>query len=100
MKVDMNAKELHLYSEISFQLTERDIVCIPVPLYHCFGLVMGNLGSITHGSTIVYPSAAFDAEETLKVRLNAFVINMKGDFEYRRFKKSVVLRYTEFQRCL
>ena len=33
---------------------------IPVPLYHCFGMVMGNLGCITHGSTMIYPSAAFE----------------------------------------
>jgi fatty-acyl-CoA synthase len=33
---------------------------IPVPLYHCFGMVMGNLGCITHGSTMIYPNDAFD----------------------------------------
>ncbi len=37
-----------------------DRICIPVPLYHCFGMVMGNLASITHGATMVYPAAAFD----------------------------------------
>ena len=31
-------------------------VCIPVPLYHCFGMVMGNLGCVTHAATMVYPS--------------------------------------------
>jgi fatty-acyl-CoA synthase len=35
-------------------------VCIPVPLYHCFGMVMGNLGCLTHGATMVYPSEAFE----------------------------------------
>jgi fatty-acyl-CoA synthase len=35
-------------------------LCIPVPLYHCFGMVMGNLGCLTHGATMVYPSEAFD----------------------------------------
>ena len=35
-------------------------LCIPVPLYHCFGMVMGNLGCITHAATMVYPSEGFD----------------------------------------
>jgi fatty-acyl-CoA synthase len=35
-------------------------VCIPVPLYHCFGMVMGNLGCLTHGATMVYPAEAFE----------------------------------------
>ena len=34
-----------------------DRLCIPVPLYHCFGMVMGNLGCVTHGATMVYPGA-------------------------------------------
>ena len=41
-------------------------VCIPVPLYHCFGMVMGNLACLTHGATIVYPDAAFDPLRTLE----------------------------------
>ena len=45
--------------------TEADRVCIPVPLYHCFGMVLGNLGCITHGATMVYPAEAFDPEATL-----------------------------------
>src|SRR5579884_1716545 len=40
--------------------THEDKLCIPVPLYHCFGMVMGNLGCITHGATMVYPSEGFD----------------------------------------
>ena len=48
------------------QLVPGDRVCIPVPLYHCFGMVMGNLGALTHGATIVYPAEAFDALATLK----------------------------------
>ena len=41
-------------------LREGDRLCLPVPLYHCFGMVMGNLSCITHGATMVYPSEAFD----------------------------------------
>jgi fatty-acyl-CoA synthase len=47
-------------------LTERDRICIPVPLYHCFGMVMGNLGAITHGAAMIYPSESFDPVKTLE----------------------------------
>jgi len=46
-------------------LTERDRLCIPVPLYHCFGMVMGSLACITHGSTAVFPAEAFEPGATL-----------------------------------
>lgn len=42
-----------------------DRVCIPVPFYHCFGMVMGNLGALTHGATIVIPAPGFDPGITL-----------------------------------
>jgi fatty-acyl-CoA synthase len=45
--------------------TEADRVCIPVPLYHCFGMVLGNLACTTHGAAIVYPSESFDPVSTL-----------------------------------
>ncbi|NMD94280.1 AMP-binding protein [Rhodococcus sp. BL-253-APC-6A1W] len=45
--------------------TELDRVCIPVPLYHCFGMTMGNLACTSHGATIVLPSPAFDPAATL-----------------------------------
>jgi fatty-acyl-CoA synthase len=44
----------------AMNFTEDDRLCIPVPLYHCFGMVMGNLGCITHGAAMVYPGEAFD----------------------------------------
>ncbi len=47
-------------------LKAGDRLCIPVPLYHCFGMVMGNLGCLTHGATMVYPSEAFDPLAVLK----------------------------------
>ncbi|WP_328530634.1 AMP-binding protein [Nocardioides sp. NBC_00368] len=46
--------------------TEHDRLAIPVPFYHCFGMVMGNLGCITHGATMVIPGQAFDPAATLK----------------------------------
>ncbi|HEY0596486.1 AMP-binding protein [Sphingopyxis sp.] len=47
-------------------LGEGDRICIPVPLYHCFGMVMGNLASITHGAAMIYPSEGFDPEAVLR----------------------------------
>lgn len=47
-------------------LTPQDRVCISVPLFHCFGMVMGNLACITHGSTMVYPAAVFNPLASLK----------------------------------
>ncbi len=47
-------------------LTENDRMCIPVPLYHCFGMVMGNLGCVTHGAAMVYPAEWFDPLATLE----------------------------------
>jgi fatty-acyl-CoA synthase len=44
----------------AMKLTADDRLCVPVPLYHCFGMVLGNLACLTHGSTIVYPADAFD----------------------------------------
>ena len=46
--------------------TEEDRLCIPVPFYHCFGMVMGNLGCTTHGATMVIPAPGFDPEITLR----------------------------------
>ncbi len=46
--------------------TADDRLCIPVPFYHCFGMVMGNLGCTTHGATMVIPAPGFDPETTLR----------------------------------
>lgn len=47
-------------------LSAADRLCIPVPLYHCFGMVMGNLACVVHGATIVYPAEAFDPQAVLE----------------------------------
>jgi fatty-acyl-CoA synthase len=50
----------------AMKLTERDRLCIPVPLYHCFGMVLGNLACVTHGSAMVYPGEAFEPKAVLE----------------------------------
>jgi fatty-acyl-CoA synthase len=47
------------------QFSERDRLVIPVPLYHCFGMVMGNLGCLSHGACAIYPSEGFEPEAVL-----------------------------------
>jgi fatty-acyl-CoA synthase len=51
----------------TLDFSEKDRLVIPVPLYHCFGMVLGNLGCITHGATMIYPSEGFEAETVLQV---------------------------------
>src|SRR5579883_2967297 len=50
----------------ALRLTERDRVCIPVPLYHCFGMVLGNLACMTHGAAMIYPTEGFEPLATLE----------------------------------
>jgi fatty-acyl-CoA synthase len=50
----------------AMRLTEQDRICIPVPLYHCFGMVMGNLAAVSLGATMVYPGEGFDPLATLQ----------------------------------
>ncbi len=50
----------------TMQMTERDSICIPVPFYHCFGMVLANMTSLVSGATMVLPSEAFDPLETLR----------------------------------
>ena len=47
-------------------LREDDRLCVPVPLYHCFGMVMANLACVTHGAAMVYPAPVFDPAATLR----------------------------------
>ncbi|WP_370151866.1 AMP-binding protein [Ferrovibrio sp.] len=48
------------------KLSERDRLCIPVPLYHCFGMVLSNLACVSHGACMVFPGEGFDAKDVLE----------------------------------
>jgi fatty-acyl-CoA synthase len=50
----------------ALEYTHEDRICVPVPFYHCFGCVMGNLAAVTHGAAIVIPAETFDAGATLR----------------------------------
>ncbi|MCH8801024.1 MAG: AMP-binding protein [Chloroflexi bacterium] len=54
------------YSGEGMKFTEEDRLCIPVPFYHCFGCVLGNLACVSHGSTMVIPSEYFEPLKTLE----------------------------------
>jgi fatty-acyl-CoA synthase len=60
------------------KLTERDITCLPVPFYHCFGMVMGNLGTLAHGGCVVIPAPAFDPGATLEAVAAEGVTSLYG----------------------
>ncbi|HBM10751.1 MULTISPECIES: AMP-binding protein [Pseudomonadaceae] len=62
----------------SLKLSEHDRLVIPVPLYHCFGMVMGNLGCVTHGTTMIYPSAAFEPLAALQAAAEEKATGMYG----------------------
>jgi fatty-acyl-CoA synthase len=55
----------HFVTE-TIRMTEADRLCIPVPFYHCFGMVMANLGCLTHGATMVVPGPAFEPGAVLR----------------------------------
>jgi len=54
------------FTGAQMKLTSKDRMCIPVPMYHCFGMVLGTLCCVVHGATIVFGSAGFDAEATME----------------------------------
>ena len=54
------------FSGQAMALTAQDSLCIPVPLYHCFGMVLGVLASVTHGASMVFPSEAFEPQAVLE----------------------------------
>lgn len=55
-----------LFTALQIKLTPADRICIPVPLYHCFGMVLGNLAALTSGAAMVYPGEAFDPKLALE----------------------------------
>ncbi|KAJ2892306.1 hypothetical protein MKZ38_010009 [Zalerion maritima] len=59
-------------------LTERDIICCPPPLFHCFGLVLGLLACITHGASIVFPSSTFDPVAVIYSLVNEKCTGLHG----------------------
>lgn len=76
------------------KLTPDDRLCIPVPLYHCFGMVLGNLACFTHGSTIVYPNDAFDPLTVLQTVQDEKCTGLHGvptmfiaELDHPRFKE-------------
>jgi fatty-acyl-CoA synthase len=59
-------------------LTEKDVTCLPVPFYHCFGMVMGNLGTLAHGGCVVIPAPSFDPGATLAAVASERVTSLYG----------------------
>jgi fatty-acyl-CoA synthase len=59
-------------------LTEEDVTCLPVPFYHCFGMVMGNLGTLAHGGCVVIPAPSFDPGATLEAVAAEGVTSLYG----------------------
>ncbi|RJG07510.1 AMP-binding protein [Noviherbaspirillum cavernae] len=78
----------------AMRLTPRDRLCVPVPLYHCFGMVLGNLACLTHGATIVYPSEAFEPLSVLQAVQQESCTGLHGvptmfiaELDHPRFKE-------------
>ncbi len=78
----------------AMQLAPRDRMCIPVPLYHCFGMVLGNLACMTHGATIVYPNDGFEPLSVLQAVQNEKCTALHGvptmfiaELDHPRFKE-------------
>lgn len=75
-------------------LTPDDTLCVPVPLYHCFGLVLGNLAAFTHGAKVVYPSPSYDPLKVLEAVQEEKCTGLHGvptmfisELEHPRFKE-------------
>ncbi len=60
------------------RLVPEDRVCVPVPFYHCFGMVLGNLAIVTHGATLVIPNYSFDAAATMEAVVNERCTSLYG----------------------
>src|SRR3981081_4445250 len=78
----------------ALRYTEADRVCIPVPFYHCFGMVLGNLACTTHGSAMVIPGEAYDPEAVMETVQKEHCTSLYGvptmfigELEHPRFKE-------------
>jgi fatty-acyl-CoA synthase len=78
----------------TLKYSEKDRVCIPVPFYHCFGMVLGNLACTTHGATIVVPAESYDPVMTMQTvqqerctSLYGVPTMFIGELEHPRFKE-------------
>ena len=78
----------------TLRYSENDRVCIPVPFYHCFGMVLGNLACTTHGATMVIPAEAFDPVLTMETVQKERCTSLYGvptmfiaELEHQRFKE-------------
>ena len=78
----------------AMKLTEQDRLCIPVPLYHCFGMVLGNMACMTHGAAIIYPNDGFDPITVLEAVQAEKCTGLHGvptmfiaELDYPRFKE-------------
>lgn len=78
----------------AMKLTSVDRLCIPVPLYHCFGMVLGNLACLTHGATIVYPNDGFEPLSVLQTVQDEKCTGLHGvptmfiaELDHPRFKE-------------
>ncbi|MET0934866.1 MAG: AMP-binding protein [Luteibacter sp.] len=78
----------------AMRLTEEDRLCIPVPFYHCFGMVLGNLACVTHGACMVIPGEGFDALATLETVAEERCTGLHGvptmfiaELEHPRFRE-------------
>jgi fatty-acyl-CoA synthase len=78
----------------AMHLTEEDRLCIPVPFYHCFGMVLGNLACVTHGACMVIPGEGFDALATLETVAEERCTGLHGvptmfiaELEHPRFRE-------------
>ncbi len=78
----------------ALRYTEQDRVCIPVPFYHCFGMVLGNLACTTHGATMVIPAEAYEPQAVMETvqkerctSLYGVPTMFIGELEHPRFKE-------------
>ena len=78
----------------SLKFTSDDRLCVPVPLYHCFGMVLSNIAALTHGAALIYPDEAFDPLSVLEAVQEEKCTGLHGvptmfiaELEHPRFKE-------------